>query len=108
MTLEEFNIIVKERIIKIQQVLQSKGKEYALNDMDRLENFKISGRIQSKSAEQALLGYFFKHLTSIITMIEIGIYDTEKVDEKIGDMINYLVLLEALMKEKIFIDSKNN
>lgn len=101
MTLEEFNIIIKERIIKIQQVLQSKGKEYALKDTDRLENFKISGRMQGKSAEQALLGYFFKHLTSLITMVEIEAYSTEKVDEKIGDMINYLILLEALIIEKI-------
>jgi len=42
-----------------------------------------------------------KHLVSVFDLIEGRIPTSqEMIDEKIGDMINYLILLEAVLKEK--------
>jgi hypothetical protein len=41
-----------------------------------------------------------KHLVSVMDMVESGDeYDPEYIYEKIGDMINYLILLEGLLKD---------
>ncbi|HSH25907.1 MAG TPA: hypothetical protein VLA13_10280 [Massilibacterium sp.] len=42
-----------------------------------------------------------KHLVSVIDMVESNeVHDPEYIDEKIGDMINYLILLEGILKEQ--------
>ena len=102
-----FDLILKQRILNMKRILASKGKEYASNN-DRLYNFKRAGQIKRESPEAAWLGMFSKHLVSILDLIENP--DTvltskkkpvEYIDEKIGDAINYLVLLEGLVLERL-------
>jgi len=96
----EFENILEVRIDKIRETLKSKAKEYATED--RLHNFKIAARICDTTAEQALWGMASKHLVSIIDMVSDSkdrIPSHAMVDEKIGDMINYLILLEAVFLE---------
>lgn len=50
----------------------------------------------------ALYGIMAKHLVSVIDLIEGTIEPTEYfINEKLGDLINYLVLLEAVFKEEL-------
>jgi hypothetical protein len=99
MTDETFNKIVSERVKKIQTVLSAKSKQYAL-DGDRLHNFKVAARLLKTTPEQALWGIAVKHLVSVEDLVMGRLAPTqETVDEKIGDMINYLVLLEAVLTE---------
>ena len=99
----EFENILEARINKIRETLKSKAKEYATKD--RLHNFKIAARICDVTTEQALWGMASKHLVSILDMV----FDSKDttppppamVDEKIGDMINYLILLEAVFLHRI-------
>ena len=55
------------------------------------------------SREKALIGMLAKHLVSVLDMVDsFGKEDlptTSFIDEKIGDSINYLILLEAMLKE---------
>ena len=103
MNAKDFDMIVTSRQKKSKDVLSSKAKEYA-SDADRLHNFKIAANILQCTPEQALLGMAVKHLTSIIDMVNGETKPTTAlIDEKIGDMINYLHLLEALFNEKIII-----
>lgn len=97
MTNSQFNKILESRIKRIKQTLNKKAGEYARND--RLYNFKRASEIQRNKPEQALMGMFMKHLVSVIDIIETGDYTTELINEKIGDSINYLILLEAILKE---------
>ncbi len=101
---EEFNRILEERIASIKGTLAKKADEYVQGN-DRLYNFRRAGKINGTSPEAALWGMATKHLVSVVDLIEdagIGIRHTnERIDEKIGDMINYLILLEALLKEEI-------
>ena len=100
MTVEQFEVILEERLLTIKGVLGMKAKEYALGG-DRLHNFKVAARIKDETPAKALWGMALKHLVSVTDLIEGCLQPTEAmVNEKIGDMINYLILLEAILKEK--------
>lgn len=100
MTQAEFDDIVESRITKIRQVLTSKGIEYAAGE-DRMHNFKAGAAFQGISPVQCLRGYLTKHVVSIYAMLDCPeVYRSEVWEEKIGDAINYLILLEALLTEE--------
>jgi hypothetical protein len=105
MKTEQFNEIVSNRIESIQDVLMAKAKEYS-SDTDRLHNFKVAAALASRpeTPEQALWGMMRKHLVSVIDIIDqtaIGNAPSDHMrNEKIGDSINYLILLEALLIER--------
>lgn len=100
MNQKEFDKILQARIQEIQNVLGSKAKEYA-HKGDRLHNFKVAAQIDKETSEQALWGMLKKHLVCIMDMKDGNLEISEAmVNEKIGDAINYLILLEALMKEE--------
>lgn len=103
MKAEKFNEVVEERISKIKSTLVRKAAEYSSDD-DRLHNFKVAARINGETPEKALWGMMSKHLVSVIDIISgtsAGkLPNADMRDEKIGDAINYLILLEALLIEK--------
>ncbi len=100
MKASEFNKILNARCKKMKSILTTKADEYA-SSTDRLHNFKAAGRMSNTTPEAALKGMAAKHAVSVQDMIDhpeaitLGL-----IDEKIGDCINYLVLLEALMLER--------
>lgn len=98
MTNDQFSKILDARVTAIRSTLSNKAKEYAVGD--RLYNFNRAAEILRTTAEKALLGMFTKHLVSVIDLVEKSISVTEAViNEKLGDAINYLILLEAMLKE---------
>lgn len=105
---DDFNKLVEIRIAKTREVLFQKNKEYS-SDTDRLHNFKVAARIGTteETPEQALLGMWRKHLVSILDLIDMAAKGEVAGDdfrsEKIGDTINYLILLEALLAERAAI-----
>lgn len=116
MRTEEFNAVVESRIEKIRSVLASKAVEYSKND-DRHHNFKEGARIFNCTPERHLMFLNSKHLISINDMVtgfeEFHIaprneiereLEIAKWEEKIGDAINYLILLEGLVKERIIVN----
>jgi hypothetical protein len=109
-TEEQFDTIVKDRTIMIKRTLVEKGKEYRRNN-DPLHNFRVAAKVQDTTEEKALWGFAVKHYVSfldILNDIENGkLPAIDVVDEKIGDLINYLILCEASIKEKINIKNGN-
>lgn len=100
MTDAVFQTLLDARIQKMRDVLANKAKEYASN-ADRLHNFKQAAAMTRTTPAKALVGMLAKHLVSIFDMVDqIAPPKTETIDEKIGDAINYLVLLEAILKEQ--------
>jgi hypothetical protein len=100
MNTNQFEELLSNRLLKIKTVLSSKAMEYAIGD--RLYNFKRAAEIERTTPEKALFGMFAKHLVSVIDLVEGSIEPTDYlVNEKIGDAINYLILLEALLIEKL-------
>lgn len=104
----QFEKVLKERLRKIEEILGKKAKEYAKND-DRYHNFNIAARIGNTTPEKALLGMMMKHIVSVMDLIEDTNSATfELIDEKIGDQINYLILLEGMMKSRWHIYEDKN
>lgn len=99
MTSEQFKTILDSRLSSIRSVLGQKAKEYAIGD--RLYNFKRAAEILRQTPQQALAGMLMKHVVSVLDLVEGSIPATEHmINEKIGDAINYMILLEALLKEE--------
>lgn len=102
----EFIKLIDEQIQSIQNTFKTKCAEYS-SENDRLINFKNVAKMDTKPEipERALLGMWKKHLVSvfdIVDKLEIGVLPTETLlNEKIGDSINYLILLKALIKERM-------
>lgn len=102
MTTDEFNAILDRRIDQIHAVLARKGQEYGAGD--RLHNFKRSAELRGSMASDTLLGMLVKHWVSIEDMVRGHLgglaIPIELIEEKIGDAVNYLILLEAVLKEQ--------
>jgi hypothetical protein len=102
MNTEQFDKVVSNRLDAIKSTLISKAKEYAKGDEDRLHNFNRGAQITGQSREKVLQGFMLKHLVSVFDMIDDPSKATEyMINEKVGDAINYLVLLEASFKDRL-------
>ena len=98
MTATEFERIFEEQVERSRIVLVNKASEYATED--RLHNFKVAAALEGKTPEQALAGMMAKHTVSVYDMAESGqSYPIELWQEKITDHINYLFLLNAIVRE---------
>jgi hypothetical protein len=97
----KFQELLERRIALTLKVLGRKADEYSFRG-DRLSNFKDAAAFQNTTPEEALLGMWTKHLVSIKDIIKHPEIERTKevIDEKITDAINYLILLEAILKEK--------
>jgi hypothetical protein len=99
MDAKRFDEILHATINSTVATLASKAEEYAKGD--RLYNFKRAALILDTTPEKALAGMIVKHLVSVLDLIEGTLPATEAMlNDKIGDTINYLVLLKALLIEK--------
>jgi hypothetical protein len=102
MDAKTFNDIVETQIALSTEVLVKKADEYATDD--RLHNFRVAGAIQGVDSVTALAGMMAKHSVSIYDMIadtSLGErFTLEMWEEKIGDHINYLLLLKALVVDE--------
>ncbi len=99
MTKNEFSKRVEKRIDLIRQTLLTKHKEYAKDD-NVFRNFDeaAGGFSLHSTSSEVLWSYMTKHLVSIKDIIaDNKPVKSEVVSEKIGDVINYLILLEAML-----------
>ena len=107
MNTEEFNKIVEEFLEKTKATLIKKEDEYSLGE-DRFAFFKREAQIANVTPEKALYFCMLKHITSFIDMINTGDkYSQELWFDKLGDIVNYCILLYGLLKDdKMFTASK--
>jgi hypothetical protein len=99
-----FDEVVELRVQRIKSILKNKAEEYATED--RFHNFRVAGRMDNESPERALWGMLKKHIVSVRDMIDWVDKFPEKlnvpiIQEKIGDSINYFILLEGLLYERL-------
>jgi hypothetical protein len=99
---EDFTKRVEKRIDLIRQSLLTKHKEYAKDD-NVFRNFDeaAGGLSLHGTSSEVLWSYMTKHLVSIKDIVaENKPVDPTVVSEKIGDVINYLILLEAMLNQQ--------
>ena len=103
MTKEDFEGVIAARIEKITKVLFAKNKEYSPGG-DKLNNFKEAGRVKNETPEKALWGMMVKQFVACqlrVNDLDSGLVASEEFwDEKIGDVINYFILLECCLAER--------
>ena len=100
-SMQEFKDVLENRIERMREVMAAKNAEYA-SGQDKCHNFNAAARVNDTTPEDALWGMYTKHLVSIMDLI--GWVKTAPhkitrslIDEKMGDAVNYHVLLEALL-----------
>jgi hypothetical protein len=100
---QQFNRIVSRTFNQCKNTLTRKGDVYGPDD--RFSNFKTAARMLGCTPEKALEGFMTKHYVALHDFIATldtsqPMLDMDEWDEKIGDMINYLLLLGGLIAER--------
>tara|TARA_R100001463_G_scaffold9160_2_gene27556 strand:- start:6448 stop:6765 length:318 start_codon:yes stop_codon:yes gene_type:complete len=102
-TKEQFDNFLSTVFNRTIKMFNCKRDEYACND-DVFRSFRLgTGFSIHDEPAQVAYEYLCKHLESIRTMVkncEENVESTEYIEEKIGDAINYLIIIEGLLKEK--------
>jgi hypothetical protein len=101
MTSETFEKIMLDQMEICSKMLSRKAELYAHGD--RLSNFKKAGNLSGETSVKACWGMMIKHIVALsdyIVSLENGkLYSKEEWQEKITDIINYLILMKALLEE---------
>ena len=98
----DFEEHIKETVNRSLNTLFAKSEAYNDPDGDRLRNFKVAAELQHTTPIKALAGMMAKHTVSVYDLIDKsdeGWIDWKTWYEKIGDSINYLLLLSAVIHE---------
>ena len=99
---QEFMIEVENSHNRSKRLLLRKGKVYSTEDGDRLEQFYRAAAAQNINPCEALVGMATKHFTSIADMSKDPFeYSIKTWNEKITDLRNYTLLLDALLRDII-------
>lgn len=101
MTHEEFSKLQLALIDKVLKITETKGREYANNDNDRLANFKRAAQRKGIAPLVALGVFLDKHMDSIDSYIRCErTFSNESIESRIVDAITYLTLLWGLIVEE--------
>lgn len=96
---DAYEAAIRDQIEHCWRLLFSKRKEYATADV--FHNFRRAADLQGITKEQALIGMMAKHVISVHDMVneaaEGASFSAAKWQEKIGDNINYLLILWAMV-----------
>lgn len=103
MNTADFEKLFDARVDLCRRVLIGKNTDYARGG-DKLHNFYEAAEMDGCTPEMAAKGMLLKHwqsLRDLVDDIDRGIYHARgHYAEKIGDSLNYLFLLNALIEER--------
>ena len=91
----------REFIIACDKLLTVKGHDYtqgAEGDYGRLKNFYTGSEALGLTPLQVLGVYFKKHIDAVFTFIKKGQVESEPIEGRIYDCINYLLLLGKMVQ----------
>ena len=90
---------ITEMIDHCKQTLIDKHAEYAVGS--NYHNFEQAAKLMNTDPRKALAGMMAKHTVSVYDLIESNeIAPRDQWKEKIGDHINYLLILWAMVNEE--------
>jgi hypothetical protein len=101
METKQFDEVMRNRLQATVKTLTAKADEYARGD--KLSNFKQIAALSGCTQEKALSGLVAKHIVALydfINDLDKGVNQPYvRWDEKIGDIIAYMILLDAMRLE---------
>lgn len=99
-----FEEVVENRLGKIREIMLIKGKEYRRGG-NVYHNFDRAAAMNNQTREKALWGMASKHIVSILDIVDDldsgKVPSQEMIEEKFTDAMNYLLLLEGALKERL-------
>jgi hypothetical protein len=103
---DELYKFIETEILPIsKEIMQSKGEAYSGLE-DKLGNFKRCANLAGVPIEKAWYIYFVKHFDALSAFIRGEYKDSESIKGRIVDLINYLFLLAAILKEQGRLDER--
>lgn len=94
-----YELAIEDMITYCSDTLISKHQEYATED--DFHNFNVAAKLQDVTPEQALIGMMAKHVVSVYDLVNAAAEGRTVPEdlwrEKIGDNINYLLILWAMV-----------
>jgi len=93
------NKLIRDARIRQDSILTAKGADYTRHEEDRLSNFRRSARAVGLTPQIVWAVFFMKHIDAIMAYIKTGHAESEAIEGRIDDAINYLFLLLALIEE---------
>ena len=99
MLIEQLEKLIEEDLLpKCKDIRTSKGIAYSGKE-DKLGNFKRCAALSGMPIEKAWFIYFVKRFDALSSYIRGEYVDSEPIDGRIMDLINYLFLLYAIIKD---------
>jgi hypothetical protein len=103
MNQKEFTALVDQTISSTAALLVSKGEEYA-GSTDRLANFKRGSALTGATPLQVAFIYASKHYDALATFVrkdgaKIPQQLSEPIEGRLDDLINYCILMKAIISE---------
>lgn len=99
MTNKDFNTLFDETVAACAEITRVKGNDYTDGE-DKLYNFKKVAEFVGITPEQVWAVYAAKHFLAIMSYCRDGKVESEPINERLHDLINYAMLLKALVWEK--------
>ena len=101
---QDFEEVIEQTLATCKEVMISKGREYRRNN-DPFHNFNQGAKLTGKTREEVIWGFALKHFISVqdikSDMLQ-GKMPTEALlNEKYGDLLNYLLIEKASIMSKI-------
>lgn len=99
---KDFNDFIERRIEKFKEILLKKQDQYSSEDA--FHNFVEGGLLAGEEKERMLWLYMLKHYVYVKDFFnkikEITPGDIPKIQESLGDISIYFMILSAMLKEK--------
>lgn len=104
---DQFYKIIADFMDELMNTLHSKNAEYTSGN-DRLSNFRRAAGLLNGTMEQACFGMMTKHIVSVADLAQRDETDINMWKEKLGDLINYCLLMWVIVKQKQDKEIKEN
>jgi hypothetical protein len=102
----ELEKLIEEEILPYcKDIRCTKGMSYSGLE-DKLGNFKRCAKLANTTPRIALFIYLCKHWDALSSFIRGEYSDSEAIKGRIADIINYMFLLVAILKEEGDLDVK--
>lgn len=108
MNKSEFDRVTDMFLERASNIRSSKGKDYQRGMEDVLSNFKITSEKFGISELKVYAVYLDKHLAAIEYFLRTGRMESEPLQSRILDIVNYMLLLNAMCVEYGYIDEEGN
>lgn len=96
---ELYDLIDKKVMPKCLAIMKSKGEAYSGIE-DKLGNFKRCSKLAGTDIKKVWFVYFVKHFDALSAYIRGEYKDSEPIEGRIEDLINYLFLLRGIIEEE--------